>query len=152
MDKSKETSRDESTEDVKITNNDKQDKSEEQSEEEVLEGLPEEVKRVVQIGWSMQRSSGPLPPQFLSKLNEKHIDKILDLSEKDDDRTFKDIQSSKKYMLTYVLIFSALFVFLTLFLVNENIDLYKEILKLLVVFAGGLGSGYGLKTYMERRK
>ena len=148
----KKTSKKEKSEEASIKNNDKQKSSDDVVEPDVLENLPEEVRRVVQIGMSMQRSSGPFPPQLLSKFNEKHIDKILDLSEKDDDRTYKDIQSSRKYTLTYVLIFTALFSFITLFLVGENTALYQEILKLLVVFAGGLGSGYGLKIYLEKRK
>ncbi|MCD4692692.1 MAG: hypothetical protein K8R79_07255 [Calditrichales bacterium] len=131
---------------------DKQKASEDIIEADVLDKLPEEVKRVVQIGMSMQRTSMPVYPQLLSKLNEGHITKILDLSEKDDDRVFKDIQSSRKFTLTYVIIFIALFVFITLFLVGKNPALYQDILKVIVVFAGGLGSGYGLKTYLEKRK
>ena len=152
MEESKNTSKKEKSEEKILKNNEKQKTQDDIVEPDVLENLPDEVKRVVQIGMSMQRSSGPFPPQLLSKFNENHIDKILELSEKDDDRTYKDIQSSRKYTLTYVLILTALFVFITLYLVGENTALYKEILKLLVVFAGGLGSGYGLRTYLGKRK
>lgn len=38
------------------------------------------------------------------------------------------------------------FLFLTWFLVGADKEVYLEVLKLLVVFVGGLGSGYGIKS------
>jgi hypothetical protein len=38
------------------------------------------------------------------------------------------------------------------FLARDNVGLLSDILKLLVVFAGGFGSGFGLKTYLEKKK
>jgi hypothetical protein len=84
--------------------------------------------------------------------NETHVTKILELAEKDDERAFADAQASKKYILGYVLIFSVLFIFATVFLVGQNTELYKEMLKLLAMFLGGLGSGFGLKGYLDRKK
>jgi len=126
-------------------------KTDEVIAEGVFEKLPPEVKKVMEIGFSMQRFSGPVPP-FLTKINEAHISKILELAEKDDERAFADTQSSKRYILAYVLIFSVLFVFATVFLVGQNTELYKEMLKLLAMFLGGLGSGFGLKGYLDRKK
>jgi hypothetical protein len=31
-------------------------------------------------------------------------------------------------------------------------ELYKEIIKLLAIYLGGLGSGFGIKSYMDRNK
>lgn len=121
-------------------------------EGEVLEKLPPEVRRVMEIGFSMQRFSGLLPSPFLTKINETHISKILEIAEKDDERSFVDAQSSKKYIFACVLIFCALFVFATVFLMGKDKELYKEILKLLAMFLGGLGSGFGLKGYLDGKK
>jgi hypothetical protein len=131
---------------------DQETKAEEVTAESVFEKLPPEVKKVMEIGFSMQRFSGPVPLPFLTKINETHISKILELAEKDDERAFADTQSSKRYILAYVLIFSVLFVFATVFLVGQNTELYKEMLKLLAMFLGGLGSGFGLKGYLDRKK
>jgi len=128
-----------------------ENKLEDIPDSEVLENLPEEVRRVVQIGMSMQRTSGPLPPQILSKLNDKHIDKILELSEKDDERVFEDVRQSRKYTFTYFLVFVAIFIFITIYLVGNDTDLYKEILKIFAIFAGGFGGGYGVKTYFDKK-
>lgn len=120
-------------------------------EPELLKGLPPEAKKVLEIGMSMQRF-GPMPNPLAEKINGKHIDKILDIAEKDEERSFKDAGESRKFTLIYVLVFAALFVFATVFLVGSDKDLYKEVIKLFAVFFGGLGSGFGIKSYMDRNK
>lgn len=76
------------------------------AEAEVLKNLPPEIQKVAEIGFSMQRFSGPVPSPLLKKINEEHISKILDITAKGDEREFSDAQSSKKYNLVYVLIAS----------------------------------------------
>lgn len=100
------------------------EKTDEVNVEGVLEKLPPEIKKVMEVGFSMQRFSGPLPSPFLNKINETHVTKILELAEKDDERAFADTQASRKYILGYVLIFAMLFVFATIFLVGQNTELY----------------------------
>lgn len=117
-------------------------------EGEFLKNAPPEVRKIMM---SMQRMSGPMPHPLSHKINEKHIDKILELAEKDDERTFADTSQSRRYMLAYLLLFSTLFVFCTVFLVGKDTELYKELIKLLAVFAGGLGSGFGIKSYMDKK-
>lgn len=94
--------------------------------------------------------SGSLLSPLESKINEQHIDKILEIRERYDDKVFKDTQQSRKFMLLYILIGVALFVFLTLFLVGKDTELFKEILKLFISFVGGMGVGFGIKRYMEK--
>jgi hypothetical protein len=48
------------------------------------------------------------------------------------------------------LIFAALFVFATIYLVGADKELYREIVKLLAVFLGGAGTGYGIKAYKDK--
>jgi hypothetical protein len=93
-----------------------------------------------------------MPNPLAEKINEKHIDKILDIAEKDDERSFKDAGENRKFTLIYVLVFAALFVFSTIFLVGSDKELYKEVIKLFAVFLGGLGGGFGIKSYMDRNK
>jgi len=96
--------------------------------------------------------SGQKMPPFLKcaphKINEKHIDKILEITEKDDDRSFKDAVESSKYALIYFIIFAGLFVFSTIFLVSYDKELYKEVIKLFAVFLGG----FGFKSYLDRNR
>lgn len=119
---------------------------------EVLEGLPDEAKKIIEIAMTSMHRVGP-PVNPISKIiNAQHIDKILELAEKDDDRSFNDAKESRKYTLYYVLIFAALFVFATVYLVGSDKELYKEIIKLFSVFVGGLGGGFGIKSYIDRNK
>ena len=118
---------------------------------ELLKNLPPEAKKVLEIGMSMHRF-GPMPNPLTEKINEKHIDKIIDIAEKDDERSFKDAGEARKFTLIYVLVFAALFVFSTVFLVGSDKALYKEAIKLFAIFLGGLGSGFGIRSYIDRNK
>jgi len=114
--------------------------------------LPPEVKKVVEMGISMQRISGPMPNPLLSKINEKHIDKILDIAQKEDENSYKDAQSTKKYSLVYF-IFIILFVtFLIYYLVDKDKSLLLSIIEKGLYVLGGFGGGYGFKAYLDNRK
>ena len=115
-------------------------------EPEVLEQLPPEAKRLVEMT-SVLAGSFPVHPPFMKKINEEHISKILDISERDNQRHFEDAQSSKKYNLLYAILFSTLFVVTLVFLGGKNPELLKELLKDLAIFAGGGGVGYSIKAH-----
>ncbi|WP_089729742.1 hypothetical protein [Candidatus Thiosymbion oneisti] len=121
-------------------------------EPELLKNLPPEARKVVEIGMMSARRFGPMPNPLTDKITEKHIDKILEIAAKDDERSFKDTAQSRKFTLLYIVIFVALFTFLTVFLVGADKDLYKEAIKLFAVFLGGFGGGFGVKSYMDRNK
>jgi len=109
--------------------------AEEISEPDLLKKLPPDARKIVEFGMmSMHKLSGPMPNPITQKLNEKHIDKILELSEKDDERAFKDATQSRRYTLVYIIVFALLFVFITVFLVGSDKELYKEVIKLLAVY------------------
>ena len=101
---------------------------------------------------SMMRQVGPASHPLVEKINEKHIDRILQLSDQSEARAFEETTQSRWFTLTYVVIAACVFIFLTAFLVGMNADLYMEIIKLLVVFLGGLGGGFGIKTISNRNK
>ena len=142
--------------DSKNATSDQNDASVNHAEEEpgeLFKNLPPEVRENMKLMLSSTNHSfGLMPNPLTEKLTEKHIDKILDISAKDDERTFVDTQRSRWFTLSYVTIFVALFVFLTIFLVGADKELYKEAVKLLAVFLGGFGGGFGVKTYMDRDK
>ncbi|MDY6802795.1 MAG: hypothetical protein SXA11_03180 [Cyanobacteriota bacterium] len=118
---------------------------------EDLENLPPEVKRVVEASLSIQRfSSGSFSP-IQQKITEQHISKILENVEKDDERAFADAQSARKYALIYTIILVISFGFLTVFLVNKDVALYQDFFKIIIIFGGGFGSGFGFKSYRDRK-
>jgi hypothetical protein len=76
---------------------------------------------------------------------------ITKISEKEAERHFEDTRSSRRYNFGYVLVFVSLLVFLTVFLVFKDVELYKEVFKLLIVYLGGLGSGIGINQWVGRK-
>lgn len=128
------------------------EKEQEGIDPEILEDLPPEVREVVKSSIMMQRYTGPMPNPLLSKINDKHIDKILDLAEKEDTNSYNDAQSSKKYGMAYFLIFIAVFIFITLYLAKDDKELFMDILSIVISIAGGFGGGYGYKSYVDSRK
>ncbi|MBU7042479.1 MAG: hypothetical protein HXS47_02720 [Theionarchaea archaeon] len=127
--------------------------SEEKDElqQEIIDQLPPEMKGLMAAGLSIQQYSGPIPSRFFEKITEDHISKILDIAEKDEERSFEDVKSSRKYNLVYVLIFVGLFVFLTIFLIFKDVELYLEVLKIIVVFFGGFGGGFGYNEWKRKK-
>jgi hypothetical protein len=116
-----------------------------------LANLPPQVKRQVVQAISMQRISSPVVSPVFGKINESHISQIIDLAEKEDARIFSDTQQARKYRLVTTILILVFFGFLTVFLVNKDIAVYQDILKILIIFGGGLGSGFGLKGYLDRK-
>ncbi len=137
-----------------------QTKDEQDSESRYIEKLPEElnnlnlppeIKKEIRTFLSMGRFSESSISPILDKINQQHITKILESVEKDSERAFIDVQEARKYNLVAICIFVALFVFLTVFLVNKDVAVYQDILKILIIFGGGFGSGLGFKIYLDRK-
>jgi hypothetical protein len=120
-----------------------------EEEIELFEDVQPSIKKSVKTMLTLQGITGPISSVLDSKINEKHIDKILELTEKSDERRFKDTKHLRKFRLIYLLIGVALFIFLTLFLVGKDPELFKEVIKLFVVFVGGMGAGYGIRHYKD---
>ena len=144
----------------KNNNSLKKNENTDKKSDSILEGLspeatkdmPPDIKKVLEFSSMSMSKVAPMQNPLADKINEKHIDKILELAEKDDERSFKDAGETRKFTLIYIIIFVALFIFLTIFLVGSDKELYKEVIKLFAIFLGGFGSGFGIKSYMERNK
>ncbi len=135
----------------KISENEK-DKGDLEKLPDELEELPPQVRKVLEASVSMQRvSSSSLVSPIYEKINEQHISKILDIAEKDDERAFADSQSARKYSFFTLIIVLVFFVCLTVFLVNKDVAVYQEVLKIIIIFGGGFGSGVGFKGYIDRK-
>jgi len=115
----------------------------------MLEQLPPEARRIVKE--MFLSVSGPMRHPVLSKITEEHISTLLEQSGKDDERLFQDRSAARKYGVFYTLLAVALFVFLTVYLIGIDLALYQDVLKIIVAFAGGVGSGFGIKAFLDRR-
>ncbi|MCF8363896.1 MAG: hypothetical protein K9G70_14870 [Prolixibacteraceae bacterium] len=125
--------------------------SHEETDSESYENLPPEVKKVVEMGFSMQRYSGPAPNPLFSKLTENHIDKILELSAKEDTNSYKDSQNSRKYTAFYFVAILALFIFLVIFLIDKDKALLMTIVEKVIFVLAGFAGGYGYKAFRDNK-
>ncbi|MDF5707382.1 MAG: hypothetical protein PUP90_06790 [Nostoc sp. S4] len=114
--------------------------------------IPPEIKKEIRTFLSMGRFSASSISPILEKINQQHITKILESVEKDSERAYFDSKEARKYNLAAICIFLAVFVFLTVFLVNKDVAVYQDILRILIIFGGGFGSGLGFKIYLDRKK
>lgn len=137
------------------------EKKEKQESEaaEILSSLPEnmpaEVKKQVvsmMMGFnqtSIARSS-PRHPLF-EKFSDEHVHKYLDYIQRDDDHAHELRSTNRWFHLAYVIIGVVFFSFLIVYLLPIDKALLNDILKLLFTFAGGVGSGYGIKSYLDKK-
>lgn len=113
---------------------------------QVFDKLPSEVQDFMNIAFQMQSFSGP-PSAFLAqKMTPAHITSIIDNAEKDDQRLFKMSLITKIINLGIFLVIIAFLIFLIIFLSKENPNVFLEILKVIISFAGGIGVGIGYKS------
>ncbi|GBD87613.1 hypothetical protein BMS3Abin03_01547 [bacterium BMS3Abin03] len=115
--------------------------------DEVIKKMPPQIRRSI----SMMMTSGRMPHPLFDKFNEQHIDKFLDGIQRDDDNEFKMRSSNRWFQLVYVIIAIGFLSFLIFYLLPTDRDMFIEVLKIGVAFLGGIGSGYGLKSYLDRK-
>ncbi|MFH1154369.1 MAG: hypothetical protein V1793_11180 [Pseudomonadota bacterium] len=115
--------------------------------------MPQEVKRTIQMAMMSSSSmGGPRHHPLFEKFTEEHVHKYLDYIQKDDDNEFSLRSSNRWFYLFYTTLGVCFFLFLVIYLLPNNKVFLDEILKLFVTFAGGLGSGYGLKVLKDKKK
>ena len=94
---------------------------------------------------------GPRYHPIFEKFESKHVDAFLQHVHEDDVDERNIRKSNRWFRFAYFVVGLVAFGFLTYFLLPEHETLYLEFLKLGVVFAAGVGSGYGLKSYLDHR-
>lgn len=114
------------------------------NEELPSEGAEKLLSGSKKLAFMMERSvsSGFMPHPLIEKVNEKHIDKILESAEKQDERDYNMAVASNRYTLTYVLLFVGLILFFTWFFGKEDKTLYSHLITALVSLIIGAFGGY----------
>jgi len=106
--------------------------------------IPEGGEKVVgKMMASFMASSRNYPP-FLDKIEGPQISEMIRTYDESDKREFRDQELKRRYSAGYVASGIGLVVFFTLTLVSQDIELYKEIIKLLLAFGFGMAGGYGI--------
>ena len=110
---------------------------------EIVKSLPPEQGRTIKRSFEFMMSATNMPSYYplLKKLSGEHIDKIIEYSEKDDERSFRFALFSKWHTLIFTILGMGIFIFLTLFLAKDASNIYMDILKVAFGFLGGFGVG-----------
>ena len=87
---------------------------------------------------------------IFAKFEPEHVTQFLNYAHENETAEARFRSSSRWFRLGYIGIAVGVLVLLTVFLLPDNRELYFEILKGAAIFAGGVGGGYGLRTYQER--
>ena len=133
--------------DTSLTKSAPENEKQEAPEQEMLKDLPPEAQKVVSQLLFSSRSIGPVQHPLFDKLNEGHITTILELSGKDDERTFEYSKADRRYRMAYVLIGLIAFFVLTFYMMPVDKGLYQQIVQLLIAAGGGFGAGYGVRHW-----
>ena len=125
--------------------------SQEAAEREMSEASPPVPQRVIEehIEQVIAGAIGPVRNPVLDKFTSDHITDIIRNDSKNDERDFQDSKANRRYRLAYVLIGLISFFVLTFPLLSIDKELYKQVLQVLAVFAGGFGAGYGIRRWRE---
>lgn len=119
--------------------------------EELLDNMPPKIRSTFMALMQSSTRSISSHPLF-DKFDEKHIHKFLDYLQEDDNNRFKLKSSSRYFTLIYVCLVIAVIVFLVVYLLPANKELLVDILKTAVGFFAGVGSGFGLKSHLDKKK
>lgn len=113
-----------------------------------IDELPQEAKAIVRM--MMSRSVSTKSSSFLEdKINSEHISTILNIAEEDNKREFEDAKLVKLYNLLTLVIILVFLGFLTVFLANKDLSTYQDIIRIIIIFGGGFGAGYGYKSKIK---
>jgi hypothetical protein len=113
-----------------------------------IDELPQEARAIVRM--MMSRSISTKSSSFLQdKVNQEHISKILEIAEEDNKREFEDTKLARIYNLLTLIIVLIFLGFLTVFLANKDLSTYQDIIRILIIFGGGFGAGFGYKSRMK---
>lgn len=109
-----------------------------------LEKLPPEIRREV-LMFIQQTRMGPSLNPLAEKITKEHISSMIENAEKGSVRAHK----SQWFNLAYIVLCLAFLVFIFIYLPTIDKALFEQIIKVLIVFAGGVGTGLGVSKYRQ---
>ena len=95
--------------------------------------------------------AGPAYHPIFDKLESEHVTQFLTGSFEAENAERQTRRGNRWFLLGYVVIAVGVFAFLTSFLLPSHSEQYFALLQYLGTFVAGLGGGYGLKSYQDRR-
>lgn len=109
------------------------------------------VARIIQEMVTSTVRSGPVYHPIFDKFEPQHVTQFLKDSSDSDAAKHKMRMGNRWFRLAYVVLATVVFIFLTVFLLPDQSDLYFQILQGLGLFIAGLAGGYGIRSYQEKQ-
>jgi len=115
---------------------------------EAIERMPLPMREV----FEMMAVSSTMPHHpILDKFKDEHVKQFLDNDKLEAERDYRLRSTNRWFHLTYVVIALFSLGLLIVFLLPNNKDLLTDILKIILAFGGGVASGFGLKTQLDKK-
>ena len=117
------------------------------------EDMPQEVRRNIRMAMRTTQLVNGSPQQhpLFEKFTAGHIDKYLDGIQQDDNNEFALRRSNRWFTMFYVVLGASFILFLLIYVLPKDKAFLEQLLKLAIAFAGGVGSGYGYKSFKDNR-
>jgi len=112
--------------------------------DEILEGIEDKDERGLIRKSLAFMGSFPVQNPFAKKITPEHIGKIIDNSEKQDERDFKDKQRERLFI-GFIILISLLFVGFLIYLFKDKNEVLIPLITGLLSFLGGFGVGRSSK-------
>jgi len=119
--------------------------------QQVMKSAPPKMRHMMLSMMMRLQGAGPMPHPIFDKFKSEHVDKFLDYSHEDEVNAFSLARSNRWFHLGYALLFVGVLLFLIVYLAPTQKDLLGDILKMLAIFAGGFGAGFGTKSFFGKK-
>lgn len=123
---------------------------------ELLEGAAPEVKRSIQMAFSMMRMGGPalnpLATAVAKVLDGDHLTNIIKSMDRSAELELSSSQQARWTNLLYLIVVLVFAGFALWLLKDSNPDLLRDLIAIVASLAGGLGAGYGIKAWAEQKR
>lgn len=119
---------------------------------EAISKMAPPVKKMFEMFAVAATSGGPRFHPIFDKFEKGHVDKFLDNLRAEEEHEYHFHSVGQRYSFGYFLVGVLGLGWLVYFLLPENKELLLDTLKMLVVFAGGFGSGIGWKAQKSKRE
>ena len=120
------------------------------------QGTPPEVRRVIQIVFSMLRFGGsisnPMAAAVAKVLDGDHLTDLIKSMDRCTEMELTSAKEARQTNLQYLVVVLLFAAFALWVLKDSNPELLKDLVTIVATLAGGLGAGYGIKTWIEERR
>ena len=113
---------------------------------------PTRVRTAIVEAFATKVSSGPAVHPIFQKMKSGHVTQVLEGAYARDRDRARQLSTDRWFRLVYAALGVGMFVFLTVWLLPSQADLYVKLLQGLGLFFAGGAGGYGLKTYRSRKR